>query len=444
MIKFLDLKYITNSFEPELSRAVQRVVNSGWYLLGKEVRAFEEEYANYIGVKYCIGVASGLDALRLIFKAYIVMGVMKEGDEVIVPANTYIASILAISANRLTPILVEPDILTYNIDPFRIEEKITSRTRAIMIVHLYGQCAMHPEIRRVAHKYNLKILEDNAQATGCCYYESVTQSHTEVPLRNTEAYNIFTTHASHKLSGEKTLCNSVPDTAKLCVTKTGSLGDAAGHSFYPTKNLGALGDAGAVTTDDDVLAVVIRALANYGLTKKYINDYQGDNSRLDELQAAVLRVKLPRLDADNTCRREIAQYYLENITHPDIVLPMEKVKLKAEDNRNAFREEKNNGEILTSTNFSSPTSISASHVFHLFVIRSPHRNLLQKYFADQGIETMIHYPIPPHRQKAYAEWNNLSFLITEQIHDEVLSLPISPVMKDSEVQRVVEVINRFS
>ena len=276
MIKFLDLKAINDSFEPDLSQSVQDVINSGWYLLGEEVKAFEKEYATYIGTKHCIGVANGLDALRLILKAYIEMGVMHEGDEIIVPANTYIATILAISDNKLTPVLVEPDINTYIIDPFLIEEKITDRTKGIMIVHLYGQNAMHPEIQRLVEKYNLKLIEDNAQAHGCFY-------------------------------GDK---------------RTGSLGNAAGHSFYPGKNLGALGDAGAVTTNDDEFAKIIRALANYGSNKKYINDYQGLNSRLDEIQAAVLRLKLKRLDADTKRRREIAQYYCENIKHPEIFLPI--------------------------------------------------------------------------------------------------------------------------
>ncbi len=253
MVKFLDLKAINDSFEPELSNSIKRVLDAGWYLLGNEVTSFEKEYADYIGTKHCVGVANGLDALRLILRAYIELGVMQEGDEIIVPANTYIASILAITENRLTPVLVEPDINTYNIDPFKIEEKITSRTKGIMIVHLYGKNAMHPEIQRLVEKYNLKLIEDNAQASGAYYREK----------------------------------------------RTGGLGDAAGNSFYPGKNLGALGDAGAVTTDDDNLASVIRAIANYGSIKKYVNDYQGLNSRLDEIQAAILRVKLPRLDADN-------------------------------------------------------------------------------------------------------------------------------------------------
>jgi dTDP-4-amino-4,6-dideoxygalactose transaminase len=373
MVKFLDLKAINDSFEPELSEAVKRVLDSGWYLLGKENEAFEQEYASYIGIKHCIGVANGLDALRLILKAYIELGVMQEGDEIIIPANTYIASILAITDNRLIPVLVEPDLNTYNLDPFLIEDKITERTKGIMIVHLYGQNAMHPEIQRLVDKYSLKLIEDNAQAAGTNY-------------------------------GEK---------------RTGSLGHAAGNSFYPGKNLGALGDAGAVTTNNDELAEVIRALANYGSKKKYENTYKGLNSRLDEIQAAVLRVKLRRLDADNQRRREIAQYYCNNIKNPAFILP-------------------NNSHSSLFTLHSS-----LSHVWHLFVIRTFHRDLLQAYLTDNGTQTLIHYPIPPHKQLAYKEWNEWSFPITEKIHHEVLSLPISPVMNDSEVESVVQIINKF-
>jgi len=363
MIKFLDLKSINDSFEPLLTEAIKKVLDSGWYLLGNEVKTFEEEYARFIGTKHCIGVANGLDALRLILKAYL------EGDEIIVPANTYIASILAISDNRLKPLLVEPDIDTYNIDPFKIEEKISSRTKGIMIVHLYGLNAMHPEIQRVVNKYDLKLIEDNAQAVGAYYEEK----------------------------------------------RTGSLGHAAGHSFYPGKNLGCLGDGGAVTTNNDELAFVIRALANYGSNKKYVNCYQGLNSRMDEIQAAILRTKLPRLDVDNKRRREIAKYYLENITHTDIILPAAK------------KCDTLNSEL--------------SHVWHLFVIRHPHRDKLQKYLTENGVQTIIHYPIPPHKQMAYKKWNNLFFPITEQIHGGVLSLPISPVIKNEEVEIVVRTVN---
>ncbi len=366
MIKFLDLKAINDSFEPDLSNAVKRVLDSGWYLLGEENKAFEREYAQFIGTKHCIGVANGLDALRLILKAYINLGEMREGDEIIVPANTFIATILAITDNNLKPVLVEPNLYTYNIDPFKIENKITEKTKGIMLVHLYGQNGMHLEIARLATKYNLKIIEDNAQAVGAYW-------------------------------GNK---------------RTGSIGVAAGHSFYPGKNLGALGDAGAVTTDDDNLASVIRAIANYGSIKKYVNDYQGLNSRLDEIQAAILRVKLPRLDADNQRRREIARYYIENIKHPDIILP----KVTDWDN----------------------------HIFHIFPIRCVQRDALQNYLTEQDIQTLIHYPIPPHKQKAYREWNKLNFPITEKIHEEILSLPISPVMADKEIYTVINCINNFT
>lgn len=370
MIPFLDLKKINNSFEPDLTDSIKRVLDSGWYLLGNEVKAFEHEYASYIGAKHCIGVANGLDALRLILKAYIELGEIVEGDEIIVPANTYIASVLAITDNRLIPIFVEPDINTYNIDPYRIEEKITSRTKGIMIVHLYGQNSMHPEIERLLEKYNLKLIEDNAQAQGCYYEEK----------------------------------------------RTGSIGDAAGHSFYPGKNLGALGDAGAVTTNDDKIASVIRAIANYGSTQKYINDYQGLNSRLDEIQAAILRVKLARLDSDNLRRRHIAQFYCENIKLSDLILPF---------------------------SFQDSQITLQSHVWHLFITRSPFRDKLQEYLDENGIQTLIHYPIPPFKQKAYSDLNNITLPITEKIHNEVLSLPISPVMIDEELEKVVMIVNNY-
>jgi dTDP-4-amino-4,6-dideoxygalactose transaminase len=381
MIKFLDLKAVNDSFEPELSQSVKRVLDSGWYLQGNETNAFEHEYSEYIGAKHCIGVANGLDALRLILKAYIEIGTMQPGDEIIVPANTFIASVLAITDNRLKPVLVEPDITTYNIDPFKIEEKITDKTRGIMLVHLYGQNAMHPEIDRLVKKYNLKLIEDNAQAVGAYFH----QDRQGMPFLS---------------------------------IRTGALGHASGHSFYPGKNLGCLGDGGAVTTNDDELASIIRALANYGSNKKYVNDYQGLNSRLDEIQAAILRTKLPRLDMDNNRRNEIAQYYLNNITNPIIILPSQDSKFKIQDSK-------------------------IHHVWHLFVIRSSRRDQLQKYLTDQGIQTLIHYPIPPHKQLAYKEWNNLSFPITEQIHNQVLSLPMSPLMNDEEVKAVVLALNNF-
>ena len=390
MIKFLDLKAINDSFEPELSLAIKRVLDAGWYLLGNEVIAFEQEYADYIGTKHCIGVANGLDALRLILKAYIEMGEMKEGDEVIVPATTFIASQLAITDNRLIPVFAEPDLTTYNIDPFKIEELITDRTKGIMIVHLYGQNAMHPEIQRLVDKYNLKLIEDNAQAVGAYYCTD-------------ESYR----------QGMPCLYNP---------SRTGSLGHAAGHSFYPGKNLGCLGDGGAVTTNNDELANIIRALANYGSNKKYVNDYQGLNSRLDEIQAAILRIKLTRLDADNKRRREIAQYYLYNIKHPDIILP----RLDVLDN---LKLETWNSEL--------------SHVWHLFVIRHPKRDQLQNYLTENGIQTLVHYPIPPHKQLAYKRWNKLNLPVTEKIHSEVLSLPISPIMPYNEIKEVADILNKF-
>ncbi len=383
MIKFLDIQKITASFEPELSSAINRVIRRGWFLLGEEASGFEKEYAEYIGSKNCVGVANGLDALRLILKAWIEMGTIKEGDEVIVPANTYIASILAITDNRLKPVLVEPDINTYNLNISFVEQNITPRTKAIMVVHLYGHACWSTQLEEIAKKYNLKIIEDNAQAAGAMIAQGT----------------------------------------ETRVKRTGSLGDVAGHSFYPGKNLGALGDGGAVTTDDDELAGVIRALANYGSSKKYINDYKGLNSRIDEIQAAVLRVKLPRLDADNQRRREIAQYYLENIKHPDITLP----QLNSSESNTDLR----------------PEFCALSHVWHLFVIRHPDRDKLQKYLTEKGIQSLIHYPIPPHKQKAYKNWNQLSLPITEKIHREVLSLPISQVIPLNEVERIITLINQF-
>jgi dTDP-4-amino-4,6-dideoxygalactose transaminase len=315
-----------------------------------------------------------LDALIWILRAYIELGIMKEGDEVIVPANTYIASILAITENNLVPVLVEPDINTFQIDENKIEEAITPKTKAIMIVHLYGRCAYTDKIGEICKKYHLKLIEDNAQAHGC-YYVS-----------------------------EKVKVNS----EKL---RTGSLGDAAGHSFYPGKNLGALGDAGAVTTNNDELAHIIRALGNYGSSQKYICDYQGYNSRLDEIQAAVLSVKLKYLDQDNQLRREVAKYYMEHIHHPDIILPH--------------------------------IQDWESHVFHIFPIRCKQRDKLQTYLQQKGIQTLIHYPIPPHKQKCYSAWNHLSFPITEQIHQEELSLPISQVMSLEETAFIAKIINDF-
>ena len=365
MVKFLDLQKITQKYSIEIHEAVSRVIDSGWYLQGQENEKFEANYSTYIGTKYAIGCANGLDALIWIFRAYIEMGVMKVGDEVIVPANTYIASILAISENGLKPVLVEPDLNTYQIDDKRIGEAITSKTRAILIVHLYGQCAYTEKIGDLCKKYNLKLIEDNAQAHGCLY------------------------------NGKK----------------TGSLGDAAGHSFYPGKNLGAFGDAGAVTTNDQELAKVIRAIANYGSTKKYVFKYIGRNSRLDEIQAAVLNVKLKYLDEDVAMRKEVAKYYIDNVRNPKIIVPI--------------------------------VNDWDSHAFHIFPIRCTQRDELQKYLADNGVQTIIHYPIPPHKQECYKEWNNLSFPITEQIHNEELSLPMSSVILKKEQKIVIDLLNRF-
>jgi dTDP-4-amino-4,6-dideoxygalactose transaminase len=421
MIKFLDLKAINDSFGPELCNAVQRVLGSGWYLLGNEVNLFEKEYGSFIGTKNCMGVANGLDALRIILKAFIEMGIMKEGDEILVPANTYIASILAITDNRLKPVLVEPDNNTYNLDYELIEKNITRRTRAIMVVHLYGQACWSTRLEEIAKKHNLKIIEDNAQAAG-----AIVQC------------SMFNVQCSSMNSEPETnnLKLGTPNSDLGTFKRTGSLGHAAGHSFYPGKNLGALGDGGAITTNDDELATIIRALANYGSSKKYVCDFKGLNSRLDEIQAAALNVKLPRLDADNQHRRKIAQYYIDNINHPDIILPT---------NISSELLAQNSG-FKTKESFalhSVPCAMRPDHVWHLFVIRSGQRDLLQKYLTDQGIQTLIHYPIPPHKQKAYSELNSVSLPITEKIHREVLSLPISQVMTMDEVKTVVQAINQF-
>ena len=369
MIKFLDLQKINTQYADDLKQVASDVIDSGWYLLGIRVKLFEADLANYLCVKNTIAVANGLDALRLIFKAYIELGIIQEGDEIIVPANTYIASILAMTDNRLKPVLVEPDETSFNLDITKIERNITSKTKAILVVHLYGQVCWSDELISVAQRHNLKIIEDNAQAIG----------------------------------------------AEWNGKKTGSLGDAAGFSFYPGKNLGALGDSGAVTTNDNQLAEVIRALANYGSKEKYVNDYQGLNSRMDEMQAAFLIVKLKYLDAENQRRREIAQYYIENIQHPDIILPA----------------------------LSSELSTLNSHVWHLFVIRHPNRDALQSFLFENGIQTLIHYPIPPHKQLAYTNFNTMHYPITEKIHDEVLSLPMGAHLKNPEISQVVEILNKF-
>ena len=364
-IPFLSLKDVTVLHGDEINAAVTRVVNSGWYLQGEENKRFEENYANYIGTQYCIGCANGLDALIWIFRAYIEMGVMQSGDEVIVPANTYIATILSITENGLKPVFVEPKGNTLEIDDDKIEAAITPKTKAVCIVHLYGRCAYTEKIGQICKKHNLKLIEDNAQAHGCRFGEQ----------------------------------------------RTGSIGDAAGHSFYPGKNLGALGDGGAVTTNDKELAEAVRTLANYGSQKKYVFKYTGRNSRLDEIQAAVLDVKLKYLDEDNKHRKEIARYYYENIKNNCITLP--------------------------------DRLPDAQNVYHLFPMLCTRRDELQEYLKTNGIGTVIHYPIPPHKQECYKEWNGNTYPITERIHDMELSLPIGPVITLEEAKYVTDVLNRF-
>lgn len=381
LIPFLSLKEVTALHGDEINEAVTRVVNSGWYLQGVENEKFEAHYAEYIGTRHAVGCANGLDALIWIFRAYIEMGVMVPGDEVIVPANTYIATILAITENGLVPVLCEPKLQTLEIDDERIEPLITSKTKAIAVVHLYGRNAITPRILELCKKYNLKLVEDNAQAHGC-------------------------------------RCSFLADESRgVCAPRTGSIGDAAGHSFYPGKNLGALGDGGAVTTNDPELAVTVRALANYGSQQKYVFKYAGRNSRLDELQAAVLDVKLKYLDEDNQHRKMVADYYYKNISNPLITLPD---RLPDDEN-----------------------------VYHLFpiLVAEDRRNALHDYLAINGVGTVIHYPIPPHKQECYAEvgWNKpqLSLPITERIAAEELSLPIGPAISMVEVEHVCDLINKF-
>ncbi|SHN54177.1 DegT/DnrJ/EryC1/StrS family aminotransferase [Desulfovibrio litoralis] len=361
MIKFLDLHAVNKPYQAEIEAGIKEILDSGWYLLGKHNEEFCTNFSSYCGTKYALGVANGLDALNLIIKAYGFGG----GDEIIVPANTYIASILAISQNGCTPVLVEPDPATYNINPNLIEEKITAKTKAILPVHLYGQAVEMQKLWELAEKYNLKIIEDAAQAHGAYYQDK----------------------------------------------RVGNLGDAAGFSFYPGKNLGCLGDGGAITTNDEALYLKLKALANYGSNVKYVNIYQGVNSRLDEIQAAVLNIKLKGLDADNAKRRKIATYYQKNITNPLIVTPC--------------------------------CMIPETHVWHVFVVRVKNRKNFMDYLEKSGVQTLVHYPIPPHKQQAYAEWNSLNLPITEQIHNEVVSLPISPVLSDDEMRTVVEVVNAY-
>jgi dTDP-4-amino-4,6-dideoxygalactose transaminase len=367
MVSFLDLQCINRKYSEELKSVACEVIDSGRYISGNKLKEFETNFSNYIHTKHTIGVANGLDALRIIIRGYIELGIFNEGDEIIVPANTFIASILAISENRLIPILVEPSIETYNIDITLIEKSITNRTKAIMVVHLYGQACWSEEIGTLAEKYNLKIIEDCAQSIG----------------------------------------------AEWNGKKTGTLGDVAAFSFYPGKNLGALGDAGAISTNCDKLNDVVRAIGNYGSEKKYIHTYKGFNSRLDELQAAFLSVKLKYIDEDNSRRIEIANYYIDNIKQTKVILPSY--------NRLQYN----------------------SHVFHLFVIRTERRDALQNYLESCHVQTLIHYPIAPHKQNAYKELSYLSLPISEKIHEEVMSLPISQAMTNCEVEYVVEKMNKY-
>ena len=365
MIKFLDLQKVNAQFGEEIDEALLRVARSGRYLLGEEVAAFEKEYASYIGTQYCVGCGNGLDALTLIIRAYKELGVMCDGDEIIVPANTYIASILAITENNLTPVLVEPRLDTLELDDSRIEEHITERTKAFMIVHLYGRCAYTDSIGLLCKKYGLKLIEDNAQAHGCKYQEQ----------------------------------------------RTGSIGDAAGHSFYPGKNLGAFGDGGAVTTNDKTLADTIRALGNYGSERKYVFKYTGRNSRLDELQAAILRVRLKHLDTDNKHRQRVATMYYKSLNQNIVSLPTHLP--------------------------------DANNVYHLFPVLCKHRDSLQQYLECNGVQTLIHYPIPPHQQECYRQFNHLKLPITTQTANEELSLPISPVLTDEEIKYIIQTINSW-
>lgn len=365
MIKFLDLQKVNAQYAEELKEVAAEIIDSGWYLLGEKVKQFENGLEVFQEGGNAVAVANGLDALRLIFKAYIELGFMQEGDEVIVPANTYIASVLAISDNKLVPVLVEPDLNTYNLNLNLIESKITSKTKAILIVHLYGLACWSSELEVISKKYNLKIIEDNAQAIG----------------------------------------------ARWNGIRTGNLGDAAGFSFYPGKNLGALGDSGAVTTKDSEVANIIRALANYGSSQKYVNQYQGLNSRMDELQAAFLNVKLRFVDSEASRRQEIANYFITNIKNDKIILP-------------------HAGEI-------------GEHVWHLFVIRTQNRDELQSYLQENGIQTLIHYPIPLHKQQCYSNMASIYLPITEQIHKEVLSLPISPILEREEIIKIIKAVNSY-
>ena len=372
MIQFLNLKKVNEPFEIALQEKMEQFLTKGWYILGNEVKTFEADFASYCGAKHCIGVGNGLDALVLIFKAYIQLGKLQKGDEVIVPANTYIASILAVLQSDLVPVLVEPKLETFNIDPEAIEAKITSKTKAILPVHLYGQLCEMEQINAIAQKHNLLVVEDAAQAHGS------------------------------KLEAGSWMLEE---------TRAGNLSNAAAFSFYPSKNLGALGDGGAITTNDDELAEVLFSMRNYGSKVKYENEIIGFNSRLDELQAAFLNIKLKQLDAENEFRRSIAKRYLSEIKNDKFVLPF--------------------------------WDGSENHVFHLFIIRTPNRQALQNYLKNNEIETMIHYPIPPHKQKALSNWNHLSFPITEKIHEEVLSIPMNATLTDDEIEYIILTLNRY-
>lgn len=382
-IKYLSLKDLNAPYEKDIQHAISEVVSSGWYLQGKRIHDFEEHYAAYIGTRHCISCGNGLDALKLMLQGEMILGRMQPGDEVLVAANTYIATILAITSVGLTPILIEPTIDTLQMDDSLIESHITGKTRALLTVHLYGKCSVTPNMIAICKKHHLLLFEDNAQAHGCIY-----RGKTSV----------------EGLNGKR----------------TGSLGAAAAHSFYPGKNLGALGDAGAVTTDDDDLAEVIRALGNYGSARKYVFDFQGRNSRMDEIQAAVLDVKLAHLDETNERRQDLAQLYL---------------KYLGEDKRTGMQSHE-----LIPSNLYSPKE---SNVVHIFPILSSRRDELQQYLKENGVGTMIHYPIPPHQQKCYAEWNHLHLPITEKIHQQELSLPCNQCMTEEDVERIAELIRKF-
>ena len=370
MIPFLDLKKINAQYKSKLVDTCTKIIDSGWYIHGTFCKEFEQKFSDYCGTKHTIGVANGLDALTLIIRAYKELGVMTDKDEIIVPSNTYIASILSITENNLTPILVEPDIKTYLIDPSKIEEKITPKTKAILPVHLYGQTCQMDKINKIAKAHHLKVIEDSAQSHGAYFNNQ----------------------------------------------RCGNLGDASGFSFYPGKNLGALGDGGAITTNDDTLASTVRALTNYGSHKKYENKYKGVNSRLDEMQAAILNIKLTDLDQATTHRRLIAETYIQTINNPKIILPVD-------------------------TSFD--TKNNQSHVWHLFVIRCQNRDALQHYLTNKGIQTLIHYPIPPHKQSAYKEWHTRRYPISEKIHTEVLSLPISSIQYEIDTKKIITALNDY-